>query len=110
MVPEPVALENLIRHFKNSYGLSDEQVEIMIQSSANSLTKAFVRLYEILEKRQSMEELARQGHRLKGILLNMGEYEWAEVARQLELSAYKEEQRDYRQLIERIENGTKTVR
>ncbi len=82
--PESVTLKDLRRHFKEVYGFNPSQTEIMLDSSSKSLMQAFSGVSEALNKANSQEHLGAVFHGLKGLLLNMGENEWAAFAREVE--------------------------
>ncbi len=84
MTPAPVALRNLQRHFKETYGFNLSQIEIMLESSSKSLVQAFDNASEALKSDNSQEQLVPVFHGLKGLLLNMGENNWAAFARDVE--------------------------
>ena len=54
-------------------------------------------------------QLGNIGHSLKGLLLNMGEQQWAEVARDLEISAKTGEERDYSAFVTILNKGMAAV-
>ncbi len=100
-----VKVENLRQHFKSMYQLADEQIDLMLESSARSLRATFAEMEEIFLGTKNYQKLARQAHSMKGVLLNMGEKEWAARAREIEVAALAAEEKDYRQLIDEIRMG-----
>ncbi len=88
-VPAPVTLSNLRRHFKEVYGFNFSQTEIMLESSSKSLVQAFGNMSEVLNNPNSQEQLGTIFHGLKGLLLNMGEKEWAAFALAVEQETKK---------------------
>lgn len=98
----PVRVESLKNYFKSAYMLSDAQIDCMVESSAESLQSTLALLHRATERRYNFNEICVQSHRLKGVLLNMGENDWAEVARQMEKSASKKEHRKYFSIVERL--------
>lgn len=107
--PPPVTICGLKMHFENTYQLGTEQVELMIDSSRKSLEKILGDARVVLQSEHACKELVNIGHSLKGLMLNMGEPEWAEVARDLERSARLGERRDYAALIAGLTEGVRTV-
>ena len=104
-----VSAEVLREHFRSNYNLVGEQIELMLTSSAQSLKKSLTGLYAALEQEDNFEELEKLGHSIKGVLLNMGEQEWAEEARKIELSAAAGKKVDYLGMIKNIHRGVKDV-
>ena len=81
--PRPIAAEALREHFVSVYRLTDEQAAKMIKSAAKSIHNAFELGDQALGD-GDLEMLSRFGHNLKGLFMNMGQPEWAEVARSVE--------------------------
>ena len=108
-LPAPIKIENLRSHFRNTYGLTEEQIEKMLISSAQSMATTLSKLYDSLEKQENYPELTRIGHNLKGVLLNMGEWEWADIARRLEKSAAAGEPENYREIASSIGKGAEDI-
>jgi HPt (histidine-containing phosphotransfer) domain-containing protein len=103
--PSPIEPSNLRVHFATIYRLDTNQVEIMLKSSAKSLETTLTELQKAIDGNNGYREIARLGHSLKGVLLNMGELEWAELARRIEKSAGAEEQENYRDIVGGIRSG-----
>lgn len=92
-MPQPLNLMKVRAHFRGEYQLSDEQAELMIQSSAKSIEKILGESKLLraalggegsLPESQVSEVAKRFFHSLKGLFLNMGETDWADYARTLE--------------------------
>jgi len=77
----------------------------MLESSAKSMEKTLTELQKAVENNHGCGEISRLGHSLKGVLLNMGELEWAELAKILEKSAEAEEPENYRDIVWGIRSG-----
>ncbi len=107
--PAKVNADVLREHFKSNYNLVGDQIDLMLESSSISLKKSLAGLYEALDQENNLEELAKLGHNVKGVLLNMGEPEWAEVAKKIELAAAAGKKIDYRNMVEHIHEGVKGV-
>lgn len=107
--PAKVNADVLRKHFKSNYDLEGDQVDLMLESSSQSLKKSLAGLYEALDQENNLEELAKLGHNVKGVLLNMGELEWAEVAKKIELAAAAGKKTNYRSMVEHIHEGVKGV-
>ncbi len=101
----PVKVESLRRHFKNTYKLADEQIDLMLESSARSLRATFAAMEDAFLDQDFYEKVARHAHSMKGLLLNMGEKEWAERAREIEVAALDRKNMDFRQMIGEIHQG-----
>ncbi len=108
-MPSKVSRDRVRSHFQEVYSLSREQVEIMLKSSAQSLTTFLSALEDAVDNGRSLPEIARLGHGLKGVLLNMGEEGWAEVARNLESSAAAGKSMDYGEIVAAIRLGVDAV-
>ena len=105
LLPAPVTLPKLRNHFKEVYGLNHTQTELMLESSSLSLVQVFENAKEVLNKANSREHLGPVIHGLKGLLLNMGENEWAAVARYVEQRLKKEIQCDLNRIIADMKVG-----
>jgi HPt (histidine-containing phosphotransfer) domain-containing protein len=104
-----VSRERLVHHFKATYRLDDDQIKVMIDSSARSMNAALAALYQALDENRDLSEIARLGHSIKGLLLNMGETQWAELARELEKAAAQGKQLDFRAIVANIHQGFEDV-
>lgn len=109
MFPSKVSEERLRNHFKTVYRLDDNQVDMMVKSSANSLSNSLTALYEVLDGETELQHISKLGHSIKGLLLNMGEQEWAEIARKLEVSASSGADIDYRSMVDCIQKGVEDL-
>ncbi len=103
--PIPVSLGNLQRHFKEKYGFSPSQTEIMVESSAMSLVQVFENAFEALKQENLKEHLAPVFHGLKGLLLNMGEDDWAAFAREVEQKLEQGVGADYNRIVAEMQVG-----
>lgn len=103
--PAPLVVSTLREHFRQTYLLNETQVETMVLSSAKSLEHAFSCADEIFKGGDPAEQLVAFFHGLKGLLLNMGEAEWASYARAIENKLAVGEQFDYAMVIGIIEKG-----
>lgn len=96
-------------HFRTVYKLNDDQVELMVRSSAKSLRIALAAAEKALKETDIRAPLVEAGHSLKGLFLNMGEGEWAEVARTLERVAKTGKEQDCISLVGAIRQGVVKV-
>lgn len=108
-LPPPVSIAVLKKHFKTTYQLGDSQVELMLQSSRKSLDKILTEAEVALQAEDVCSHLVSIGHSLKGLLLNMGESEWAAFAREFERAAREDESRDYATVIAQLNVGMAAV-
>lgn len=104
-VPAPLVLSKLRDHFRQTYLLNETQVETMVVSSSKSLEHAFSCAGEIFKGTEPAEQLVAFFHGLKGLLLNMGESEWASYTKAIESKLVAGEQLDYAMVIGIIEKG-----
>lgn len=107
--PPPVTIPVLREHFKVTYKLNDEQVELMIQSSRKSLEATLGAARRALLAEDVYPPLVKAAHNLKGLLLNMGQDRWAEFARDMEQSAKSCEEKDYEVIIRAMVVGVEAV-
>jgi hypothetical protein len=105
----PVTIENLREHFRTTYKLNEEQIDLMVVSSARSLQTAFLAADDIFGSEDVCEKMAAIAHSLKGLLLNMGQFEWAGFAREIERAAKASEKCDYKEMIRRLRVGMHPV-
>lgn len=104
--PLPINTQALKAHFADKYQFNEEQVELMLQSSRESLQAILVRAHHATDGEQlDFEEIARIGHSLKGLFLNLGEAEWAGVAREMEEGAKQKDIDNYLEMVEGIRQG-----
>ncbi len=108
-LPPKVRTDILRDHFRSTYKLADDQIDIMLASSAKSLTSVFSALYAALDDNEGLDKIYRLAHSIKGLLLNMGETQWAELAREVELAASASEERDYRNMVKKIQYGVEDI-
>lgn len=108
-IPPPVTIAGLRQHFRVTYQLGDEQVELMVRSSRKSLDKILDEAEKALQSGDICARLGGVGHSLKGLLLNMGEPRWADLARDLEKSAKAGKMRDYAAIIDILTEGMAAV-
>ncbi len=107
--PANIHREWVRKHFLTTYGLSEDQTDALLESTAESMNATLGSLYAALEKDSSLEEISRLGHSMKGLLLNMGEQQWAEIARELERAAARAEKRDYEKMVRIIHRGVEDI-
>lgn len=108
-LPPPIEIARLKEHFKKMYNLNEVQIGMMLVSSAQSLRTTLEGIEEYLQVEPNLAEIAKLSHSLKGLLLNMGEEEWADIARSLELSAAADRDEDYSGLLEQLKWGAKEM-
>ena len=109
-MPDPVSIETLRKHFRDVYSLTDPQVEIMLESSSRSVRQALDEVHPLLSDPElSVASLKPFFHGLKGLLLNMGESEWAEVARSLENMVEEGQLEDPAGVIRVLSSGLQAV-
>lgn len=107
--PPPVTISVLREHFRTTYKLDEAQVELMITSSKQSLDVTLSAAREALQHEKSCGDLARVSHNLKGLLMNMGEDGWAQLARNMEKAAKAGEEIDYAGIIDRLYAGVAEI-
>ena len=103
-----ISKEALTRYFKEVYKLGDEQIVIMLESSATSLNNSLSSLYKVIEDGDN-EETVRLAHSIKGLLLNMGQAEWSNVARELEQNAEKLGSEKSLELVKALHQGVEEL-
>lgn len=108
-VPTSLVLDTLRDHFKRTYMLNERQVETMLVSSSKSLKQALASAHDILEGTEPEARFALVFHSLKGLLLNMGEVEWAAYTKGLEKKLTDGEQVDYAAAVEILEKGMAVI-
>jgi HPt (histidine-containing phosphotransfer) domain-containing protein len=103
--PAPIKVETLRQHFRTVYKLNEEQINLMIASSSRSLRSAFQSFDEISDDEDIYKKIMMISHSIKGLLLNMGQPEWAECAKEIEDAAKMGEDRDYKEMVQRLRLG-----
>lgn len=107
--PSPMEIANLREHFATSYRFDDAQIDIMLESSLKSLKLTLGKLEEAVAEPPGHEEISRLAHSLKGLLLNMGEHEWAELARHIEKTAEELAQSEFEDIVGVIRYGSRKL-
>jgi hypothetical protein len=105
----PVTIENLRKHFRTTYKLNEEQVDLMVVSSARSLQTAFLAVDEIQGNEEFCKKIAAIAHSLKGLLLNMGQHDWASYAAEIENAANTGKDCDYKIMVDDLRLGLRNV-
>jgi len=108
-VPNPLVLDKLRDHFRRTYMLNETQVETMLVSSSKSLKQALASAHDILAGTEPEARFALVFHSLKGLLLNMGEAEWAAYTKELEKKQTNGEQVDYAAAVAILEKGMAAI-
>lgn len=115
---EPVRLSKLRSHFKKAYLLEDDQVEIMIESSSKSMIRVLEDGNDVIEilkgsasglVKNNEDQCRKVFHSLKGLLLNMGESEWAAYAKDLEAEYKNLNYKQVQNSIEELKTGMAEV-
>ncbi len=89
-------------HLSEMYQLDPEQVEQMVQISADSISETLTQAREALAS-GGLPALSAAGHKAKGVLLGIGLEEAADLARQVELKGKAGEAADYSGLLDQLE-------
>lgn len=108
-LPLPLVLDRLRDHFRRTYILNETQVEAMLVSSSQALKQALASAYEALQGTEREARFAFIFHGLKGLLLNMGEAEWAAYTRELEKKLTDKEQVNYAAAVDILEKGMAAI-
>ena len=107
--PPQATVEELRRHFRTAYKLKEEQIDLMITSSAGSLRSIFLEVDGLPENESLNEKIAALAHTVKGLLLNMGQVEWAEYAKEIEYTAKAGEEKDYKSMMKTLRAGLQEI-
>lgn len=105
-----VTVSKLHAHFKTIYGLNDDQIEAMLLSSSRSLNAVFDQFDTLFLEQDVPSTLVQPCHNLKGLLMNMGEMEWAKRVGQLEASVKEGVVKDYQAELAVVKAGLAEVR
>jgi len=108
-IPSKVSRVRVRNHFQEAYSLSKDQIDILLKSSARSLETFLSALEDVVGNGGDFPQIARFGHGLKGVLLNMGEDGWADLARKIEDSAAEGQDRDYKKIVATIRLGVEEI-
>ncbi|MGR0480486.1 MAG: PAS domain S-box protein [Candidatus Electronema sp. V4] len=95
-------------HLSEMYQLEPDQVEQMVQISADSISETLGQAKEALATGE-LAALSAAGHKVKGVLLGIGLNEAAELARQVELKGKTGEAADYGRLLDQLEEGLRPL-
>ncbi len=82
----PPSLERIRTHLNTTYSFTPEQTEKLLQVSLESLSTTLAKAIQAQDK-DEIEAMSTYCHALKGILLNLGLREQAEIASELEVKA-----------------------
>lgn len=105
-----VTISKLRTHFKTIYGLNDDQIEEMLRSSSRSLNAVFEKFDTLFIEKEDFSALVQPCHNLKGLLMNMGEMEWAKFVGDLELFVKEGLEKDYPVELDKVKEGLAEVR
>ncbi len=105
-----VTISKLRTHFKTTYGLNDDQIEAMLESSSRSLNAVFDQFDTLFSEQEAFSTLVQPCHNLKGLLMNMGEMEWAKRVGELEKSVKECVEKDYQAEFTMVKIGLTEVR
>ncbi len=103
-----VLVAKVAAHLREMYQLEPEQVEQMVQISADSISETLKQAKEVLAA-GDLAALSAAGHKAKGVLLGIGLEEAAELARQVELNGKAGQAADYNGLLDRLEEGLRPL-
>jgi len=81
----------------------------VIASSSRSLLSAIKSFDEVDEDENIYEKIKAISHGMKGVLLNMGQHEWADFAREIEKAANAGESRDYKEMVRQLRKGVQDI-
>uniref|UniRef100_UPI004056301B PAS domain S-box protein n=1 Tax=Candidatus Electronema sp. TaxID=2698783 RepID=UPI004056301B len=95
-------------HLSEMYQLEPDQVEQMVQISADSIKETLEQARKDLASGE-LAALSAAGHKAKGVLLGIGLKEAAELARQVELKGKTGEAADYGGLLDQLEEGLRPL-
>jgi hypothetical protein len=107
--PSPVTIRSLREHFRTTYNFNEEQIDLMVVSSARSIQAAFLAVDEIVGKEDGFGKIAVIAHGLKGLLLNMGQNDWAEYVKDIENAAKAGRHHEYTDMVQRLRLGLQEV-
>ena len=108
--PNPVNLDRLRSHFREVYALTEPQIEVMLESSSRSVRQALEDVQPLLEENVSSKALKPFLHGMKGLLLNIGEVEWADRVREMERMAVENRLEEPQRAIALLETGLEEIR
>ncbi len=106
---EPTTTSKLRNHFTTAYGLQEDQVEAMVKSASSSLCTVFAKVDALFKEGENLTEIAQLSHNLKGLLMNMGEQEWAKAASEMEALAKKGTPYNYEAEFMRVFEGMEEI-
>jgi hypothetical protein len=107
--PSPVTIRSLREHFRTTYNFNEEQIDLMVVSSARSIQAAFLAIDETVDKEDACEKIAVIAHGLKGLLLNMGQNDWAGYVKDIENAAKAGRYHEYIEMVQRLRLGLQEV-
>jgi hypothetical protein len=105
----PVTIKRLREHFQATYNFNEEQIDLMVVSSAKSIQAAFLAIDETADQKGLCEKIAVIAHGLKGLLLNMGQTEWAGYVRDIEHTAKAGRNHECTEMVHRLRLGLQEV-
>ncbi len=85
---EPIELDTIRDHFRQTYGLPDDKIEFLVASSSVSINESLDAAESALAS-DDLDGLAAAMHKMKGSLVNMGCKAMAELALTIEQRARK---------------------
>ncbi|MDR3631937.1 MAG: hypothetical protein P4L42_16570 [Desulfocapsaceae bacterium] len=94
---------------KSAYDFNEEQTTHMTVSAARSLREAFLSVDGIRWGDNECSKIADIAHGLKGLLLNMGQPEWAGYVKEIETGAHAGESRNYKEMFDTVRVAVRDV-
>ena len=100
----PIALDVIREHLRQQYQLEEASVEAIVVKIRGSLAEDLRMAQEALAA-GDLPRLRQVAHSLKGVLLNAGQFEWAELAATIDNGIRENRQADYGALVDRLAYG-----
>ncbi len=100
----PINVQKVRKHLKDTFKLSPDRIEFVLLGAQQSMTEQFASAFDALSK-SDWGALSLAAHSIKGALLNLGDTHWAEYAKEIELAAKAEDEKDYFAALHGLKEG-----
>ena len=105
---QPIREQDVKQYLAITYQLPEEQIAAMLESAKKSLPWELSRAQEAAAD-SDLGQLHRSAHTVKGLLLNMGVYDWAAKAYYLEKAALNNQEEEYELLVQELMTGIAAI-
>ncbi len=94
--------DQVVRFLRDKYHLDEDAIGLMVDSLRDSLNSGFAEAKQALAE-NDLDRLGRVAHSIKGSLANVGFFELADMAHEIEISVSEEPELPYAEMVARLQ-------